>query len=136
MEHLDADGFAGTLLRAMAEAYPDPVHFGYLGLQFGMSGAAMFRTLRQLRLDGLLRIDRKLACSDLPYAQLRISAKGMAVAAGLAQAESAADSLRGFDATTLAKLQQMRLGAVREPRRSAPPALSALVNAGSDRPCP
>ena len=99
---------AEPVLRAMADAYPKPVHFGYLGLALGANAGTMLRTLRQLRQDGLITLDRSLACKDVPYAQARLSAKGQAVAAGMTHSADAAETLRHFDAVTLANLQQAR----------------------------
>jgi hypothetical protein len=102
---------AEPVLRAMADACPKPVHFGYLGLALGANAGAMLRTLRQLRQDGLITLDRSLACKDVPYAQARLSAKGLAVAGGTTQSADAAAALRDFDAVTLVNLQQTRLAA-------------------------
>lgn len=79
------------VLRAMAAAHPQPVHFGYLGLAFGISGGAMLRALRQLKQDGLICVDRSRACTDLPFAQARLTPKGMAAAAA---ANDVAQALR------------------------------------------
>jgi len=109
-------GLAEQVLRAMAESYPKPVHFAYLGLALGASSGAMLRALRQLRVDGLIGLDRSLANKDVPYAQARLSAKGQAVATGMAKPADAAETLHSLDLVTIANLQQPRFG----PRTAAP----------------
>jgi hypothetical protein len=120
-------GLAQQLLRAMAESYPKPVHFGYLGLALGANSGAVLRALRQLRLDGLISIDRSLANTDVPFGQTRLSAKGQAVAAGMAQTGDAAETLRHFDAVTLANLQQTRSGAKPQAGRTSPAAVRPMA---------
>jgi len=93
----------------MAGAYPQPVHFGYLSLEIGISAGAMLRALRQLRSAGLIEVDRSVVSSDVPFAKPRITGKGMAVAAGLAaSAEEASDTLRRSEAATLSQLLKKR----------------------------
>ena len=111
----------------MAESYPKPVHFGYLGLALGANSGAMLRALRQLRLDGLISLDRSLANTEIPFAQMRLSAKGQAVVAGMAQADDAAETLRHFDAVTLANLQQTRSGARPQAGRTNPVAVRTMA---------
>ena len=100
---------AGAVLRALADAYPQPVHFGYLSLALGISGGAMWRILRALRRDALIAIDRSLAGSETPFAQTRITGKGLTVTAGTARAsDDAAAMLRELEASTVDRLQQSR----------------------------
>jgi hypothetical protein len=108
MEQQDM-ALGNMVLQTMAEAYPQPVHFSYLGLALGVSGGAMWRALRHLRAAGLIEVDRSLASRDIPFAQPRITGKGIAVVAGLAAArDDAADSLRRLEAATLSQLKQKR----------------------------
>jgi hypothetical protein len=103
------NNLAANVLRALANAYPQPVHFGYLGLALGVSGGAMWRVLRELRRDALISVDRSLAGSEVPFAQTCITGKGLAVADGIAQAsDDDAATLRKLEALTLDRLQQSR----------------------------
>src|SRR5947207_14014445 len=54
MENRDV---SGDVLRALADAYPQPVHFGYLSLALGVSSGAMWRALTDLRRDALITVD-------------------------------------------------------------------------------
>jgi hypothetical protein len=108
----DKDGRLGEqVLRTIADAYPQTVHFGYLGLALGVSGAAIWRALRQLKADGLIAVDRSLASGDIPFSQTRISAKGLAVAAGISEPAQSGDPSRRLEALRLSNLPQSRLGA-------------------------
>ncbi|GEM_PF-6099527 len=115
------------LLEAMADAYPQPVHFGYLGLALGISPGAMLRALRQLRDAGLIEVDRGLAARDLPYAQPRITGKGIAVLSGLESTPlEAADTLRRLDASTLSQLLQKRGRGMASALETAEPSLDRV----------
>lgn len=74
---------ADTVIHAMADAHPNPLHFGYLSLALRISAGAMLRTLRQLKAGGLIELDRSSAASDVPFGRARISAKGLAAVATL-----------------------------------------------------
>ena len=119
MENRDV---SGDVLRAMADAYPQPVHFGYLGLALGVTSGAMWRALSELRRNALITIDRSLASNETPFAQIRITGKGLAVTAGIASpSDDAAATLRELEAMTVDRLQQSR----------EHPALTRIVPAGA-----
>ncbi|HMC16123.1 MAG TPA: hypothetical protein VKI18_10855, partial [Albitalea sp.] len=80
MENTD---LGGDVLCALADAYPQPVHFGYLSLALGVSSGAMWRALAELRRHGLITVDRSLAGGEAPFAQTRITGKGLTVTAGI-----------------------------------------------------
>jgi hypothetical protein len=106
MENLS---LADTVLHALADAYPQPVHFGYLSLALGVSAGAMWRALQQLRRDALITVDRSLAGNDTPFAATRITGKGLSVSAGMAEpSDDAAATLRRVETLTLDRLQQSR----------------------------
>jgi hypothetical protein len=106
MENRDV---SGEVLRAMADAYPQPVHFGYLGLALGVTSGAMWRALTALRRNALITVDRSLASNETPFAQTRITGKGLAVTAGIADpSDDAAATLRELEAVTLDRLQHSR----------------------------
>ena len=106
MENRD---LAGDVLHALADAYPQPVHFGYLSLAHGVSSGAMWRALAELRRNALITVDRSLASSEIPFAQTRITGKGLAVTAGIASpSDDDAANLREREAQTLDRLQQSR----------------------------
>jgi hypothetical protein len=119
-EWMENRDLAGEVLHALADAYPQPVHFGYLGLALGVSSGAMWRALAELRRDALITVDRSLASSEVPFAQTRITGKGLAVTAGIASPSDDDDAaLRELEAVTVDRLQQSRER--KPPARVVPP---------------
>jgi hypothetical protein len=121
---------ADAVLHALADAYPQPVHFGYLSLALGVSAGAMWRALQQLRRDALITVDRSLAGSPAPFAQARITGKGLSVSAGITEpTDDAAATLRRLEAVTLDHLQQSR---ERKPPARAVAGVASRTVAASD----
>ena len=129
MEQYDAH-LADLVLRTMAETHPKPVHFGYLSLAAGVNSLAMLQVLKQLRRDGLITVERSLASADIPYAQTRITAKGLVRSANPAvQAADETAVQRKAEALTLDRLLPQRAG-------GAAARLHSVVIGESARPCP
>src|SRR5690348_1396208 len=99
---------ADEMLVAMMQAYPLPVDLSNMPALLGIPVESIDSVSHELVQNGLIQAD----LSDVPWARLRLTDKGMAIAAGVVKgSEDPGQALNRLELNTLRHLLRHRSGA-------------------------